>query len=149
MPTNEPSSKEQAKSATPVALSPEEAALQHKMQLLANVKVIRERMATVHGEVRGKKDNKVYVWVNIDDNRQIHYQTYGYELCKDEQVQTNWKRPDGTHRRGDLILYHIDKDLYEAITMDGELRAVEAVEGYSTAFKSTAEVNGVPVYVPR
>lgn len=132
-----------------VKLSPHEEELRRKEALLGKVKLIRERLAQNQGWVEGMKPDKVYVWVHMSDNRQIHFQSMGYELCKDPAVQSKWKRADGTHTRGDVILYECDKDLHEAISMEAELRAVEAVEGAKEGFRSVAARAGVPVFEPR
>ncbi len=147
----------QAPSATPqskptvvasVQEDPHEKELRRKAELLSKVRMIRETLASNQGMVDGMKPNKVYVWVHISDNRQIHYQSMGYELCVDPEIKSKWRRADFTHKRGDVILYQIDRDLHEAIEMEAQLRAVEAVEGAKEGFKAFAERQGVPVYEP-
>lgn len=129
-------------------LQPHELEMERKKALLAKVKTIRERLAANRGMVDGMKPNKVYVWVNINDNRQIHFQGLGYEVCRDQEVKSHWKQEDGTHKRGDLILYECDKDLHEAIEYDSQIRAVESIEGAKQEFKETAARAGVPTFIP-
>jgi hypothetical protein len=129
-------------------LDPHEKEMLRKATLLSKVRMVREFLASNQGMVEGMKPDKIYVWVHISDNRQIHYQSMGYELCTDPEIKSKWKRSDGTHKRGDVILYQIDKDLHEAIDMEAQLRAIEAVEGAREGFKAFAERQGVPVYEP-
>lgn len=129
-------------------LEPHEKELLRKQELLKKVHIIRERLAQNRGMVDGMNPNKAYVWVNISDNRQIEYQSTGYELCKDPNIKSKWKQSDNTHKRGDAILYEIDKDLHEALDLDAQLRAVEAVEGAREGFKAVAAQFGVPTYTP-
>lgn len=116
--------------------------LEKKKALLARVRVARDRLRFA-GEVLNGNPNKVYIWVNISDDRQVTYQGMGYTICKDPNIKTRWKKEDGTHRRGDLILYEIDRDLNEAIKLDGEMRAVEGQEG-EQMFLDFAQQNRIP-----
>lgn len=129
-------------------LEPHEKEILRKQELLKKVRIIRERLAQNRGMVEGMNPSKAYVWVNISDNRQIEYQSTGYELCRDPNIKSKWKQVDNTHKRGDAILYEIDKDLHEALDLDAQLRAVEAVQGAREGFKATAAQHGVPTYEP-
>lgn len=129
-------------------LEPHEKEMLRKQELLKKVRIVRERLAQNRGMVDGMNPSKAYVWVNISDNRQIEYQSTGYELCRDPNIKSKWKQADNTHKRGDAILYEIDKDLHEALDMDAQLRAVEGVEGAREGFKAVAFQNGVPIYEP-
>jgi hypothetical protein len=128
--------------------SPEQLEMKRKQALLAKVRTLREKLHTNIGDVEGKDPAKHYVWVNINDNRQITFQSLGYEVCRDPNIKSPWKKSDGTYVRGDLILYQIDKDLHEALELDSQLRALESVDGASEGFKAVAEREGVPVYEP-
>lgn len=127
----------------PVVESPTE----KKRRLLAKVRMLRDAQLTA-GAVNGKP-HKVYCWVNIREERQLFFQSLGWELCKDPEVKTSWRQPDGTHKRADVILYHIDRDLYEAFEADKELRGMEALEGAEKSFETNAARNGAPTFRPR
>lgn len=118
------------------------ALLERKKALLAKVKVARERLLFA-GEVNNPNPNKVYIWVNTSSDRQVTFQGMGYTICKDPNITTRWRQEDGTHRRGDLILYEIDRDLDEAIKLDGEMRAVENQDA-EQLFLDFARQNRVP-----
>lgn len=132
----------------PEELEPHEKEMARKGALLAKVKTLREKLAFNAGMVEGMDPSKVYVWVHQSDNRQIHYQSLGYELCKDTNVKSSWKQLDNTHKRGDLVLYQIDKDLDEAIHLEAQLRGIEGIEGAKEGFKAVAQRENVPIYEP-
>jgi hypothetical protein len=69
----------------------------------------------------------------------------GYEICKDPDIVTDWKKEDGTHIRGDAILMTISKELKEAWKYDSELRAVADLETSRDSFKAFGDRNGIPV----
>lgn len=128
--------------------TPEERQAAHRLELLARVKTLRENTNMRRGSITNPKQNKIYVWVNINDNRQIEFQGMGYSLCKDPDIKTRWRTASGTHQRGDLLLYEIDKDLHEAIQVDNELRALEGIEAPKDAFQQTVQRHGGVPYEP-
>ena len=113
--------------------------------LLKRVKILRERAATSQGEVRNGKLDKVYVWVHKSDQRLVYFEGFGYQICRDPSVQTNWRKEDGTHVWGDAILLEIDKDFHEALKLESQARSVEALEGTRESFIAFAQTNGIPV----
>lgn len=108
----------------------------------------REHALRNRGNVVNPKKNKDYVWVNINDHRQIEYQTLGYELCRDPEIKTAWKKEDGSHQRGDLVLYQIDKEEREAMHLDNELRGFEAISAPKQVFHTMVQREGAKVYEP-
>ena len=121
----------------------EAAKKQSLVEKLAKVRVLREKMLMNRGEVKGKPD-KMYCWVNVHESRRQWYEGLGWELCKDPSVHTEFKKEDGTHVRGDLILYQIDKETYELLNLDSELRGIEGIQGSKDEFLSFAESNRIP-----
>lgn len=129
-------------------LEPHELEMKRKQELLQRVKVLRERMTLNRGMINNMSPDKIYVWVHNSDNRQIFYKGLGYELCVDPKVESAWKQADGTHRRGDLILYQIDKDLAEAIKLYEQAKALDNVDAAESGFNMAAQREGVPTYKP-
>ncbi len=134
-------------------LDPAEIELRRKRELLAKIKVIRERINNNRGMVTGDPA-KTYIWVNRDEHRRNYFEGLGYVMCREKDitkpvVKSAWMREDGTHVRGDLILYEIDKDVAEALHMEEAMRALEAIEGPPVEFANFAERHGVPVYEPK
>lgn len=116
-----------------------------KVDLLRKVRSTRERLYTM-GAVTNQDPSKVYVWVANDDETQVRFVSLGYEVCKDPNISTSWKKEDGSHRRGDLILYQIDKDIYDALRTDSAIRAIEVLESPEDQFLQFAEKSGVPAH---
>lgn len=123
---------------------PEELELQRKVELLKKVRLLKDK-ARNRLEVTGGDPAKVYVWVHNSDTRRQHFETLEYVVCRDPKVSTRWKREDGTHVCGDLILYEIDRELHDALKLESLYRAVEAIEGSQSDFLAFAERNRVPV----
>lgn len=127
------------------ALEPHEIEMQKKMRLLQQVRTTRSSMLSQLAEIEGRKADMHYGWVNNSDARITHFRAQGYEICKDPDVRTRWRRDDGTHVRGDVILMVCPKDLHEAWKYDGELRAIEDLENSRDSFKAFAERSKIPV----
>lgn len=133
---------------TPPAKSPHEIEQERKLALIRRVRLTRERGLLARGEVKGDP-SKSYVWVNEDPHQQSTYQALGYKKVVDDpkapKVKSMWgPRSDGTHKRADVILYEIDKELHEAINMESQLQAIEALEGSRNLFRSFADQKGIP-----
>lgn len=139
------------KSQPPIQLekAPHEIELDRKRALLARVKVLRESAIFNRGAILKGNPAKEYCWVNVKDDRRIYFEGLGWNLCKDPDVVTNWKQEDGTHKRADLILYEIDKELHEAMEAYNVLRGLEATEGAEEAFLTTLQRDRVPMYKPK
>lgn len=130
-------------------LRPHEIELQRKMALLRKVRVQRESLANSMAQVDGKDPAMHYSWINRHESRMTWFAGQGYVVVTDPKIKTSWKREDGTHVRGDLILVARPKDLHEAWKYDAELRAVEDLESSRDSFKAFAGRNGIPVEEPR
>lgn len=116
-----------------------------KEELLKKVRVLRETMHVNRAKVTGGKPDKTYIWVGRDDNMRTYFEGLGYAVCRDTSVKTQWKREDGTHARGDLVLYEVDKELYEALKAESELRGLEQLQSSKSGFQDFAAKSGVPV----
>lgn len=123
---------------------------ERKRALLAKVRQQREDTLKMKGRVYaadpaiGVPANKKYVWVNRNEHRVVEFTSSGYTICKDPAIRTDWRRDDGTHQYGDLILMEIDFELWEAIKLDDQIRSLENVEG-AAVFESFAQQSGIPV----
>lgn len=121
---------------------------ERKRDLLKKIRVNRDKMIQNRGAVTEGNPAMEYVWVNREATRQNHYRSQGYRVCKDSSVETAWKCADGTHVRGDLILYEIEKETYELLHIDEQMRAVELVEGVQPEFEDRLLERGIPAYHP-
>lgn len=120
---------------------------QRKMELLRKVRTLRERAILDRGQISGGKPDKDYIWVCTDERSQAEFQGLDYKVCTDPSVKSKYRQEDGTHRRGDLILYEVDKELREAYHFDSAFRSIEQLEASFKAvtFRQFAEGAGVPV----
>jgi len=121
--------------------------LKRKKALLEKVRTLREGALFNKGAVEGDP-NKQYCWVNTKEDRRVSYEAAGWVITKDPNVKTRWRQEDGTHKRADLILYEMDKELYEATVAYNSLRGIEAVEGSEDMFLAALDRDKVPVYRP-
>lgn len=128
---------------------PHEIELERKKNLLAQVRATRDSMLTSMAEIRGKRPDTQYSWINRNEARMTWFQGQGYVVVTDPAVTSNWKREDGTHVRGDAILMSRPKDLHEAWKYDAELRAIADMESSRDSFKAFAGRNGIPVDEPQ
>jgi len=113
-------------------------------ELLAKARVVREKAVFSRSAVKGGDPSKDYVWVHNSDHTIYHFQALGYSICKDPKVKTAWKKEDGRHLRGDVILMEVDKDFREALKMEAEARSVETLEGSRESFLAFAARKGIP-----
>jgi hypothetical protein len=138
-----------SKPPVPLAKPAHELELDRKKALLAKVKVLREGAMFNKGAVLEGNPAKQYCWVNCKDDRRVTYEAMGWEVVKDPAVKTRWRQEDGTHRRADLILYSIDKEMFEAMMAYNSLRGIEAVEGSEEMFLAALDRDKVPAYKPQ
>lgn len=151
--------------ATTATLEPHEIESRKKEDLLKRVRTIFENRLFHLGKVENMDSAKAYCWVNQHDEQLMQYQGMGWVISKsklklvDGKVQrevggrvmvesgprTNWVREDGTHRRGDLILHEIDREMKEALDSYGEQKAVEQLEGSKDRFRAFAERERLPI----
>lgn len=132
----------------PLAKPPHELEMDRKRALLARVRSTRQNAALNRGAVIERNPTKEYCWVNVKDDRRVSFEAQEWVVCKDPLVKTRWKQDDGTHRRADLILYEIDKELFEVMMAENSLRGIEAVEGSEDMFLAALDRDKVPAYKP-
>lgn len=137
--------KPQAASAPAEALLPHETEQARKLALLSQVRSTRASMLAQLAQIEGMKPDKAYIWANIHETRVNRFRSMGYEICKDPDVKSQWRKDDYTHVRGDVILMQVPKELHEAWHYDSELRAIEDLDNSQVGFKEFAARNGVPV----
>ncbi len=123
--------------------------LERKRLMLERVRVSRDAVLLNRGKVTGDP-TKEYVWVNLKEERQIWFQTQGFSICKDSEIQCSIKqREDGTYLRGDLILYEVDKEYFDALHEYNVVRGIEYIDGAEQNFEASAMRDGVPVFKPK
>ena len=127
------------------ALDPVALERKRKEELLSKVRTRLDLGAVNKSKVTEGDPNMSYIWVNKNEDRQITFQGLGYSVCKDPKVMTSFKRPDGTHTRGDLILYEIPKEEREALENLAAVNAIEGLDSPKEMFQNFAEANNVPV----
>ncbi len=113
--------------------------------LLKKARTLRERMSHAQGEVKGGRQDRAYIWINRNDSRIQYFEGLGYTICRDPNVRTKWKKEDGEHRWGDVILMEVDKDFKEALEVDSDAKSVEALTGSRQEFIEFAIQNRIPV----
>ena len=131
---------------------PHELEMERKAALLSQVRQRREDTIRMKGRVYPADPNgampagKHFVWVNRNEHRVVSFKSEGYTVVNDghARIRTDWEREDGTHIYGDLILMEIDKELYDTIKLDDQIRAMENVEGQAM-FETFAKESGIPV----
>lgn len=125
---------------------PHEIELDRKRDLLKRVRLARGRVTSGEIEVTGKKPHMHYSWVNVHPDRVMHFETLGYEVCRDPDVVSRFKQEDNSHRRFDLVLMQCTKEWYEALESEAEIRAIEGIESPKQEFRGFAEQNNVSVH---
>ena len=140
----------QSKPPVPLEKPPHELELDRKRVLLQKVRALREGNLFNKGAILEGDPQKEYCWVNTKDDRRVSFEAMGWTLvCGDPKVKTRWLQGDGTHKRADLILYCIDKEMFEAMMAYNSLRGIEAVEGSEDMFLSALDRDKVPAYKPQ
>lgn len=122
---------------------------ERRQALLARARVVRDTLGKRNTEITGQRPDKVYMWVNVKEERQITFQAMGWTLCTDPDVTSAFKQADNTHRRADVVLYEIDRDFYEALEADNILRGIEGIEQAESSFVTTLLKDRVPVFKPQ
>ncbi len=120
------------------------AELEHRALLLKKVKLYKA-VASSARKITGGKSDKDYVWVNTHELRRSSFEAMDYVVCTDPSVKSRWKRKDGTHICGDLILYEVNRDWREVLDAHAELSAIEAVEGSREELLAFAARNKIPM----
>ena len=117
-----------------------------KRALLAKVKLLEDRSRKVENLLKDPDPAYAYVWVYNHQQRIDFYRQMEFRLVdKSDKVSSEYKRPDGTHVRGDTILMKCPRDLQEAWNASRELNAIEQMEGRKTQFGDWAAQSGVPI----
>jgi|HubBroStandDraft_1064217.scaffolds.fasta_scaffold00148_7 hypothetical protein len=132
--------------------SPLQLEQKRKIALLQQVRVLREGLMLSRGKVEAGDPGFEYHWVNTREERQNYYQAMGWELVNndsDPTVKTKWRKPDGTHVRGDVILYRIPKETFEAMALYNVLDGQDRTGAIEDSFFAKLESSGVPGYRPR
>jgi hypothetical protein len=132
----------------PLEKPPHVLELERKKALLARVKTLRESNFRQKGAILEGNPSKEYMWVNTKEDRRVSFEAEGWVLCKDPAVKTRWLQADGTHKRADLILYEIDKELFEGLMAYNQIKGIERVEGVDEMFLDAVGPLGVPTYKP-
>lgn len=127
---------------------PHELTMERKMAVLAKARVMREKMISRAQELQGLDPAKQYIWVNVREDRQITFQAMGYSVCMDPEVKSPYLQKDLTHRRADVILYEVDRELAEAHHHLNILRGVEQIEAAETGFADSLKRDRIPVFKP-
>ena len=126
------------------AKRPEQIELDRKRELLARARINLLNTRDTR-KVTGGKPGKQYVWVNSHSQRIAHFESLGYKVCKDPDVQSSWRGEDLGHKVGDLILMEVDKELYDAYKTNAAVSALDAVDNSREEFLNFAAQGGVPV----
>lgn len=116
----------------------------------ARYEEIRRRMRQSRIQVTGD-NSKIYYWARKDDTHELsRLEWMGYEVVHDDpknpRVTATGLREDGTYVLGDVILMHIDKEIYEFLESENARRARELVEGAKSDFVTDAQKEGVPTF---
>lgn len=120
------------------------AELERRALLLKKVQLYKAN-ASSSRKITGGKANKDYIWVNKHELRRSAFEAMEYIVCKDPNVKSRWKKADGTHVCGDLILYEVSKEWREVLDAHSELQAIEAVEGSREELLAFAARNHIPM----
>jgi hypothetical protein len=72
----------------------------------------------------------------------------GHTLKHISGVNSPYLQNDGMHRRADVILYEIDRDLYEALYAADVMRGIENIEAASESFQLSLMRDGVKTFKP-
>lgn len=133
---------------------PHDIEMERKKALLAKVAQVKVNLLQDKGKVRPADPTKPlnpnikYVWVNKNENRVVSFQGLDYKIVKDPNVLTDWKREDGSHIYGDLILMQVDREWYDGLKLHSQMKAIEGVEG-EAVFAAFAERNGIRAQIPK
>ncbi len=130
------------------AMAPHMEEMSRRSALLAKVKVLRDGLLINRGKIVGDP-TKEYKWVNINPDRQLYFQGLGWmKVDADCDVTTSYQRDDGTHIRGDLILYQIDKEMAMALHEYDVIMGLERVNGARDGFINEAQKMGIRPFIP-
>lgn len=127
-------------------MDPARAEYERKKQLLERVRTLREGNLSISNLLRNQDPEYVYIWVFNQPQRIDQFLGMQAELVgKPDKVESNFRRTDGTHVRGDTILMKLRREIAEAYHALREIQASEAVEGAKQEFLDWGEREGVPI----
>lgn len=118
--------------------------------LRERVKVLRDGAMFDQGRIKTPNPAKQYCWVNIREERQTFYQALGWEVVRDPDIGTLfWKKDENRHRRADLVLYQIDRELFYAFEAEKILRNLDLTgDAADEAFALEMKKHGARLYKP-
>lgn len=138
--------------ATPVhAVVSAEQAEKERIQLLRErVRVLRDGALFDRGAIKRPDPNKQYCWVNAREERQTFYQALGWEVVTDPSIGTlYWKKDENRHRRADLVLYQIDREIFLAYEAEKILRNLDLTgDAADEAFAIEMRKHGTRAFKP-
>ena len=111
---------------------------QRRDALIARVRNTRTSLTMNLAKIEGGDSKKDYVWVNKHDDRRAYFEGMQYVICTNPNINTRWRQKDGTIRRGDMILYEVDKDWRQAIRDESAIRALNGITEPRRQFKVAA-----------
>lgn len=119
-----------------------------KRALLEKVRVLSENLVNQMGQVLNGDPDYVYIWVPNYPDTITRYQNMQAEIVgAKDSVKTNFRRSDGTHVRGDVILMRMPKELAEAWNAHRDLKALEAIPGNKQSLMDWAGQQGIPAHL--
>jgi hypothetical protein len=118
--------------------------------LRQQARVLRDGALFDRGRIKNPNPAKQYCWVNVREERQVFFQSMGWDVCKDPNIGTlYWKPDEHRHRRADLVLYDIDFELWQAFEAQKQLDGLNLTgEAADQAFAANIARSGVRVYKP-
>ena len=124
--------------------------LDRKRALLEKIRATADAVMLNRGAVE-HPPNIAVCWVNVNNERQLWYQGMDWRKVNaaDTDIHTQYQQPDGTHVRGDLILYCRDAEYDEVYHLSRVLKGIEQIEGHKQAFEIEAQKSGVPTFRPK
>lgn len=129
------------------AVDAKQAEKERKMALLARVRVMKENSRSgVTVPLKDADPAYVYLWAYNHPDRIAQLNNKDYEIVgKNDKVSSAFKKPDGTHVRGDVILLRCKKETAEAFGLLAELDAIEQL-GSKSDFENFAAQRGIPLF---
>jgi hypothetical protein len=120
---------------------------ERKIALLARVRVMKENARSgVAVPLKDTDPGYVYLWAFNHPDRIAQLSNKEYELVgKNDKVSSAFKKPDGTHVRGDVILMRCKKETAEAFGLLAELDSIEQL-GSKSDFENFAVQRGIPLF---
>jgi len=139
-------------SAYPVYDTANEREAAAKAALLAKMQVIHENATRNLGALLNGDADKEYIWANASSESLAGMMGWGYQIVKDPKekkdnptVSIQWRQPDYTFRRGDLILMSINKETHQYRKLYSELKGMQHVVDARKSILNKARQAGIRV----